>query len=221
MFRLAILAFVGIGVFAPIDGHIPMAQGSGWMQTSRTIGIAMAQYANDHGGNYPDGQSSTEVFQKLLDGNYVTDPGIFYVPYAGKVKAVSGQSLKPENVSWDVTAGVESQTSDEIPIVFLTGYRVTYAAGGAAVSLVKPFPDFGDPPRTWSQWWHGEPKPMPRSVPGIAVMYKSNTAAYKMFMFESTPAPEGTMPDFISSKFDPKDRVYHQLTPTGQLPNSP
>jgi hypothetical protein len=215
---LVILGFVGIALFAPTGGHLPMAQGSRRMQTSRIIGIAMAQYANDHGGNYPDGKSSTEVFQKLLDGNYVTDPGIFYVPYPGKVKAVPGQPLKSENISWDVTAGVDSQTSDEIPIVFLTGYRVTYAAGGSAVSLVKPYPDFGDPPRTWGQWWHGEPNPMQHSIPGIAVTYKGNNSAYKMFLFESTPAPEGTMPDFVSSKFDPKGRIYRQLTPTGPLP---
>jgi hypothetical protein len=195
-----------------------MAQGSMWMQTSRIIGLAMAQYAADHGGNYPDGKSSTEVFQKLLEGNYVTDPGIFYVPCAGKIKAVSGQSLKPENVSWDVTEGVDSSTSDEIPIVFLTGYRVTYAASGSAVSLVVPYPDFGDPPRTWAQWWHGDPKPMHRSIPGIAVTYKGLNAAYKMFMFESVPAPEGTMPGFVSSKFDPKGKGYHQLTPNGPLP---
>jgi hypothetical protein len=212
------LGFVGIALLAPSGSPLHLAQGSMWMQTSRTIGIAMAQYANDHGGNYPDGKSSTEVFQKLLDGNYVTDPGIFYVPYTGKVKAGLGEPLKPENVSWDVTEGVDSLSSDEIPIVFLTGYRVTYAAGGPAVSLVKPYPDFGDPPRTWIQWWRGEPKPMQRSIPGIAVTYKGGESAYKMFMFESTPAPEGTMTDFVSSKFDPKGRIYHQLTPTESLP---
>jgi hypothetical protein len=80
------------------------------MQQGRQIGQMMFSYSTDNFQNsnaYPDGKSSTEVFQKLLDGNYAADPAIFYVPLPGKVKPIAGQKLKPENVCWDVTSGVD------------------------------------------------------------------------------------------------------------------
>ncbi len=85
------------------------------MQQGRQIGQMMFSYATDNvqnGNAYPDGNSSTEVFQKLLDGGYATDPTLFYVPMPGKVEPVKGQKLKPENVSWDVTSGVSSNSPD-------------------------------------------------------------------------------------------------------------
>jgi hypothetical protein len=63
------------------------------MQTSRTIALAMFQYANDHDGKYPDGNSSTEVFQKLIDGNYVDDPALFYVLFEGVRENVSSRRM--------------------------------------------------------------------------------------------------------------------------------
>ena len=189
-----------------------MAQQGAWMQNSRTIELAMFQYATDHGGNYPDGKSSTEVFQKLLDGKYLNDPSLFYIPLPGKTKPVEGQPLKPENVSWDVTSGVDSNTPDELPVIFMTDYQVTYAPGGVAVPLVKPHPDFGDLPRTWAEWWHGAPEPRHHPDPGIAVAYKGGSARVCHFT-----DPDGTIHDFVPSNFDPKGRVYHQLTPDGTI----
>ena len=98
----------------------------------------MFQYANDHNQNYPDGKSSTEVFQKLIDGGYISDPAIFYIPMVGKIKAGVGQRLKPENVCWDVTSPVDSSAPDGLPIVFSTGYKVNYVPGGAAIPFKKP-----------------------------------------------------------------------------------
>jgi hypothetical protein len=59
-------------------GGIKQARHSSWMQATRQIGMMMFQYAMDNDGKYPDGNSSTEVFQKLIDKNYCTDPTIFF-----------------------------------------------------------------------------------------------------------------------------------------------
>ena len=94
--------------------------------------------------NIPTANLLREVFQKLIDGNYVSDPDVFYVPLAGKIKPEAfSKILKPENVSWDVTGNVDGSTPDQIPVVFLTCFRVTYVPGGSAISMVKPYPRFG------------------------------------------------------------------------------
>lgn len=184
------------------------------MQQGRQIGQAMFSYATDNvqnGNAYPDGNSSTEVFQKLIDGGYVTDPTIFYVPLPGKVKAVAGQKLKPENVCWDVTSGVDSNSSDLVPLVFMTGYRMTYASGGSAVPVIKPYPPFWSEPRTWSQWWNDAPAPEP-GPSGIAIFYKGNNAVFLKVN------PDGSLPNVVSPDFKPDGKTYRQLTPDGPFP---
>jgi len=183
----------------------------------RMIELGMRLYATDHNGPYPDGSSSTEVFQKLMDGNYITDPAVFYVPLPGKMKAIAGQKLKPENVCWDVTSVGDSSSSDSLPLVFLTGYRITYAPGGSALPIVKPYPPFW-PERTWSEWSEGAPYRSLRSLgpPGIAVIYKHPYAIFKVL----TIAPNGdaSAANFVPVDFDPKGKTYRQLTPDGPLP---
>jgi hypothetical protein len=180
------------------------------MQRSRAIGLAFFGYANDHNGTYPDGNSSTEVFQKLLDGGYISDPSIFYIPFPGKTKPVVGQKLKPDNVSWDVTCCADATTSDSLPLVFLTGYKITYAPGGAAVPIIKPFPPFT---LTWSEWWKGEAEPAQN--PGIIVCYK--TTRVWVLRLDTTKNPDGTIPNFVPADFDAKGKTYRQLTPDGPL----
>ena len=116
----------------------------------------MYSYAQDNSGNYPDGKSSTEVFQQLLDGGYVTDASIFYIPAPGKTKPVSGQKLRPENVCWDVTGGLTNHSPGELPLLFLTGYRVSYSPGGAAVPVANATVMAS---RTWSQCGMENPNP--------------------------------------------------------------
>jgi len=203
-------------VIGPNPGGIRPSYHSAWMQTARQIGLCMYSYSTDHNGNYPDGKSSTEVFQKLLDGNYVSDPNIFYIPLAGKIEPVVGQKLKPENVCFDVTSGVDSNAPDGLPLVFLTGYKATYVAGGVAVPIIKPYPQFE--PRTWSQWLIGESV---RS-PGIAVFYKGDRATFRSLDFSEkdgiiTKNPDGTIPNFVPPDFDAKGKTYRQLTPDGPL----
>ncbi|HEV3271575.1 MAG TPA: hypothetical protein VGZ93_05280 [Candidatus Methylacidiphilales bacterium] len=158
----------------------------------------MFSYATDNIQNnnaYPDGNSSTEVFQKLLDGGYCTDPTIFYLPLPGKIKPVPGQKLKPENVGWDVTSGVDSGDSNWVPLLFVTGYKITYASGAPAVPLVK--------------------SPNPDSH-GVAVFYKGNDAVYRSPGMVTNP--DGSISNFIPADFNPKGKTYRQLTPDGPLP---
>jgi hypothetical protein len=161
------------------------------MQAGRQIGMMMFSYSTDHGGSYPDGNSSTEVFQKLIDGNYVTDPTIFYIPLPGKIKPLPGQKLKPENVCFDVTSGVDSDSTD-VPLVFVTGYKVTYAPGASAVPLAKPHPA------------------------GMIVFYKTDSA--KVMLPAVVENSDGSISNFIPASFDPKGKTYRQLTPDGPLP---
>ncbi|HEY0255992.1 MAG TPA: hypothetical protein VGC39_01015 [Candidatus Methylacidiphilales bacterium] len=189
------------------------------MQMSRQIDLALFMYATDHNGKYPEGESSTDVFQKLMNENYISDAAIFFVSLPGKTEAKPGQKLKPENVCWDVTSGLESSSPDELPVVFLTGYKVNYVPGGSAVALIKPYPAFGFAhPRTWAEWWQGKPavdEPGPYEV-GIAVTYKSNLAAFKRLDF---PIGEvGQLSNFISPSSKPDGKTYRQLTPHGLLP---
>ncbi len=176
----------------------------------------MFSYSTDNIANnnsYPDGNSSTEVFQKLLDGGYCSDPGVFYIPLSGKTPAKPGQKLKPENVCFDVTSGVASNAPDGIPLIFMTGYKVTYAPGGSAVPIIKPYPPFGEP-RTWSLWWHRKPL----RTPGIGVLYKGNNGRFWPLTFSDDS--EATIPNFVPVDFKPDGKTYRQLTPDGPLPGN-
>jgi hypothetical protein len=144
----------------------------------------------------------------------VDAPTFFYTPLSGKIEPIAGQKLKPENVCWDVTCCADSSASDLLPLVFLTGYKVTYAPGGSAVPIIKPYPPFTC---TWTEWWDGGAAE-PAQNPGIAVFYKGNNAMFKNL---ATPASlEDSIPNFIPPDFDPKGKTYRQLTPDGPLPGN-
>lgn len=210
-----ILAGVAMGPIGPGSGHIVR---SAMMQQARQVGQVLFSYATDNTANgnaYPDGKNSTEVFQMLLDQGYATDPALFYVPMAGKVRPEPGQKkLKPENVSFDLTGGVTQQDSDMLPLVFLTGFRVTYAPGAAAVPIIKPFPLYGyDKPHDFFIFsWHETV--YSSGLPSVAVFYKGNNAVTIVALGDS-------IPDFVSPSFNSKGeaegKTYHQLTPDGVL----
>jgi len=180
IFVLSCLAGIALG---PITNGIKKAKESMSMQQARAIELAMFCYANDNNGAYPDGKTSTEVFQKLIDGKYISDPGIFYVAMPGKTKATSN-TLTADNVCYDVTSGVTADSPDDLPVVFSTGYDVTYAAGASATQdrALTPFP-------------------------GIGVAYKSNSARFIQ------AGPDRAVPGFIPANFDPGNKTYQQLRP--------
>jgi hypothetical protein len=165
-----ILLFLGFIFYPALGTHNgTIAKQSPGLQKAYSIGLAMYAYANDNNGRYPTGKNSTEVFQKLIDEGYLTDGSILYdetLNAKGKVKATSN-NLKPENVCWDVTAGLTTNSPDQIPLVFSTGFRVAYGPHGNAT-------------RVREDVWEG-----------IAVFYRSNATS---FAPEKT---RGTVTNFI------------------------
>jgi hypothetical protein len=186
--------FVPAQVTAQLVG-LSHAQRDEVAEQCRQIGAVFVAYSADNGLNgnaYPNGKSSTEVFQKLLDAGYITDPTIFYFPLPGKTKPSVGKKLKPENVCFDVTSGADSNAPDGLPLVFITGYKVRYAAGAAAVPVAKPFP------------------------PTMMVFYKINSS--KFIFPDPVPNSDGSIPKFVPEAFKPDGYTYRQLTPDGVLP---
>ena len=201
-----------------IDG-VKLAPQSSQMQQAHAIGAGLAAYAADHNGHYPDGKNSTEIFQQLLDEKYVPDPTEFYIPFAGKVAPVAGQKLKPENVSFDFTAGADATDPEDLPLVFSTGYRVAYVPHAAAIPLPQTAPPSGFfMPARW-----------PRS--GLAAFYKGG---YSVFLqpgteiihkgddavevgYNSPVKPDGSLANFVPADLQPDGKTYRQLTPDSVL----
>jgi len=185
-----LLFFVVLVVLSAMlpPGHPRQAAASAAMQQSREIALALFQYASDHDGKFPEGNSSTEVFQKLLDDRYASDSALFFYPLAGKTKATTN-ILTPQNVGWDVTCCVDSQSPDSLPTVFLTGYKVDYKDGGSAIPLVGQDHTYF-----------------------VAVTYKDNSAKALV-----EKEPDGSFPKIVPEDFDPHGKTYRQLTPDGPL----
>jgi hypothetical protein len=194
-------------MFPPSLGALEVDRESAAMQTTRTLALAMFQYSRDNNA-YPDGKSSTEVFQKLIDENYISDPSIFYIPMPGKTKCLPGSRLQPQNVAYDVTSGIRMNSSDDLPVVFLTGFRIDYRPGGNARSLVRPFPKFHDVRNAWFSWSY-------ESFGGIPVAYMSNNAFFRTG--EIGADGMGLVRNVIPPDFKANGQTYRQLTPEGVL----
>ena len=205
-FILAMLCDVALGPIGPGNGGIH----SEWVQRSHALGLALYSYANDNSQQYPDGASSTEAFQKLLDGGYVSDPIFFYVPMRGKVAPEPGQKkLKPENVCFDLTEGASAQDSPQLPLLFLTGFRVIYAPGSEARPLGADFPVYEVTHHFLFFAWNGPPT-NDLHMPGLAVFYVGNNAVWIQAQGE-------VIPNFVPTDFDAHGKTYRQLTPDGVL----
>jgi len=201
---VVLLIFFGAAlgpVTGPYGGGHFSAVRNASMMTAREIGQSLIQYSKDHQGHFPEGKTSTEVFQQLMDQGYVTDPDLFYRPFPiipGKVQPGSTR-LGPQNVCFDVSVPVDALSSDKLPLVFLTGYKVTYEAGAAAMPLFQ----IKIPSRTWTQWLNG----VPVQRPFISVFYKDGST------YAISAGSDGTIPNFIPADFDPKGKTYRQVTP--------
>jgi hypothetical protein len=177
------------------------------------IATAMYNYSQDHGGQYPTGKSSIEVFQKLIDGHYINDPKVFFaygalysdLPHRSGAPADSN-ILRSENVRFDVTIPLNAQSPNGIPIVFLTGCKVTYQPGASAIAATSnPFRGLSViytakiPTPNWLTFLYNEPQiQLLRFIP-------------------TDPFPERScyISNFISPDFKPDGIKYVQLTPDG------
>jgi hypothetical protein len=184
----AVFAFLALALFpAPASAQMQVARNNALIQQVHVIGIAMFAYACDNNGAYPTGNSSTEVFQKLIDGGYVSEPSTFYVKMTGKV-APSSSKLKPENVCFDVTVAVDGKSSDMVPLVYLTGFRLDFTPDSTAVPVSDAVKQFG----------------------GISLFYKGNSSAFHK------SDPDGSVPHLIVPAYQDATH-YHQLTPVGPI----
>jgi prepilin-type N-terminal cleavage/methylation domain-containing protein len=163
---IAILAGVALG---PITSGIKKAAQSSGVQTSRTLAVAEFQYANDNNSTYPDGSGNASVIaQKLLTGNYVSDPGLFFINGSSETKYTgtsAATSIAQVNISWDFGgnsgSGINSNFPDQYPVVWST-------VGTAAAPTLT---GSGAIPITLTTT-------MPFGTAGIAVTYKSNSAKF-------------------------------------------
>ena len=186
---LLLVFYLCTGSIASSNPHRHLQQQA--VQACRSIQAMLYLYALDHGGKYPTGKSSTEVFQKLIDGKYTTTAEIFWIPMPGKAKLTS-KILKPKNVCWDVTTPVDVHSPNELPVVFITGFRMTYEPGARVIALFQPAEG---------------------RLLGFFVCYKGNLS---MFL-RNEPGTSQVADPVISTTFNPAGQKFQQLTPEGTL----
>jgi hypothetical protein len=189
-------ALVYLVVTTPRVTNAPGAVLTRAVSQAQAIGAVLAKYAADHGGKYPDGKTSTEVFQALIDQNYLTDRSILYYPMPGKRPATTNQ-LQPENVCWDLTEGVDADSPPTLPVVFSTGFAVAFQPGA------RP----GIPPISWWQGWNDHT--FARDFIALCDRAGSGKSVYTGGTSEVA---------FMPQDIDLKNRTYRQLTPTGTIP---
>ena len=204
-----LLGLMAGGSTAVVGGPTPADSTA--TEMTRSIALALAQYAEAHGGKYPAGSSSTAVFQKLLDGNYVTDPATFYLVMPGKTPP-TGTHLEPQNVCYDVTAGVETGSPGDLPVVYVTGFRLEYQPGGHATSLTRPFPAYAYSADAGMKWLTGGDL---APVCGLPVADKAGDAQFRQG--QAGKDGYGVVANVVPPDFDARGNDYRQLTPAGPL----
>jgi hypothetical protein len=224
---LFVFAGMGIGPLGSTPESLkPLEAGYG----TQLIALFLHRYAADHHGEYPPGKSSTEVLQALVDAGYCNDPRIFYRPGSpGKTAPTydQGAKIKPENVCYDITVPVGDNAPPGLPLVIMTGYRITYAPGATAVPLSEEIRErnpsmavcysdgsFAFFRNAW--WWFGEGDyRTPQTPVGSQIAYYVRDD--NLVKNGGRLHRDGTITNFIPSSFDAAGVKYQQLTPDGPL----
>ncbi len=122
---LVVIAIIGIlaAILIPaaLKG-VEMGRRSSCGNNLKGIGAAVLNYANDHRGSLPDGDSLTDVAKELHEGGYLTDLAIWHCL---SDKEDSGGAASPatkiddfdsdKNCSYLYIAGYSLLATDEIP----------------------------------------------------------------------------------------------------------
>ncbi|MEI9999624.1 MAG: hypothetical protein WDO13_10875 [Verrucomicrobiota bacterium] len=184
---LVILIIVSLG---PLHAYLEQRRIEHGIDSARAIGLLLSQYATDNNGVYPVGEGtpamgkSEGIALNLLQNQFTPNTDIFTVgatpAYRGTDKDYA--DLKPENISWDFTAGatattgITASTSDLLPVAFTTGELVAYPSPGRGLDL--PISGQG-----------------PFGNKGVVVAYKGGNAVFirALITGQTTLAP-----DFIS-----------------------
>jgi hypothetical protein len=108
---------------------------------AHNLAIASFSYAEDNNGCYPTGKTSTEIFQQLYNGKYLTQPGdVFLIEHSDKTSGRTLAQADPAihlnglNVSWDYTTrartGLTGDDPGDTPLLFSCVAKVPeYLAG--------------------------------------------------------------------------------------------
>jgi len=203
---IAILAGVALG---PITRGIKQAQESASMQTCRQIGLMEFAYSNDNNQTYPYAAAaaggSETIENLLLNGNYATDPTVFYIKStpgsAVPIAAASGVFTETTGMcSYDFmvnstgSTGLSSTAADGTPLCELTGATYTMATTGPITATVTNTKTaFGND--------------------GIAVTYKSNNAVFLKCQASTATTATSIQPIVNSSYTDPNGGAYKLTTP--------
>lgn len=142
-----LLTWIRLGVILIVVGMVWAATfvfPEAWKSTAspasishaRQLGTILFTWASDHNFTYPDGSSSTEVFQRLMDEGYLEPKVAVDLLYIrgmpGKVPYPGSGPLKPEHVSWDLVAPVKDNANDRLPLLVSTGWELIFLPGAPA-----------------------------------------------------------------------------------------
>ncbi len=141
---LAVLIALGIG---PVTAYLRKNSVANAVESARTISTVLTQYATDNNGVYPVGEGSAAlgtsegIARNLLVNSYAPDATIFSVGSTPSYHGKGGDytDFGAANLSWDFTAGANvttGLTSDApggLPIVYTTGDKMKYPAGGGSI----------------------------------------------------------------------------------------
>jgi hypothetical protein len=179
------------------------------MQTCRQIGLMEFAYSNDNSQTYPYAAASaggSETIENLLlNGNYATDPNVFYIKStpssatpiaatAGVFAETTGMCSYDFMVNSTGAIGLTSTAADSTPLCELTGATYAMAATGPITATIDSTKTaFG--------------------ADGIAVTYKSNNAVFLKCAATSASAASSIQPVCPASYTDPNGAAYKYTTP--------
>ena len=210
-FAFVVVFLFGIAL-GPVTGSISKARALEARNGVTEIAVALRQYASDHQGEFPPGKSSTEIFQALIAGGYITDLGIFFEPGSpGKIRPVWNQKLKPYNVCYDITVPLTANSAMALPIVFMTGFRIEYKPGGRAVPLSDAIRKRKPYMVGFFENGRGAFYPLAGDYEWPAIFTRENDPD------EMKLRRDGTIDNFISPLASPIGKNCQQLTPDGPL----
>ena len=120
------LVVVGVGLTIPVfNGVAPRARVTQATNNCRQIIISLKSYASDHGGKYPEGATSNDVFRELIKAGLLEDERVFSSPenpYAGDNNLGAppdyAQAVLAGENHWAMTKDLTDSSPDDTPLVF-------------------------------------------------------------------------------------------------------
>jgi hypothetical protein len=123
---VAVIVLIGIVLCIPLynvkspRGHLMPATNN-----ARQIVLLLRNYASDHGGRYPPGKTSNEVFRALIKSALLPNERLFTADYSpfkgdndvGDEPDFANALLHGEN-HWAMVGGLDDKSSDSAPLVF-------------------------------------------------------------------------------------------------------